>query len=99
MFTDKPKVWIFGPTLTPTYPLKMAETKKSKHFSKEKKYPSSYPNQSKSRPYLLSTFNENYNYFLLYLDFLGGVQMGPRSKIKSSQFGLAPLFRKPIIKS
>ena len=37
MFTDKPKVWIFGPTLTPTYPQKMAETKKSKYFSMEKK--------------------------------------------------------------
>ena len=32
--------------------------------------------KSKSRPYLFSIFNENYNYFLLYWGFFR-VQMGP----------------------
>ena len=34
-------------------------------------YGVSYPNQSKSIPYVLSILNENYNYFLLYLGFFG----------------------------
>ena len=33
------------------------------------KKPSGYSNQSISRPYLLSIFNEKYNYLLHYLDF------------------------------
>ena len=34
-------------------------------------YGVSYPNQSKSIPYVLSILNENYNYFLLCLGFFG----------------------------
>ena len=43
-------------------------------------YGASYPNQSKSRPCLLSNLNENYNYFLLYLGFFR-VHMSPGSII------------------
>ena len=57
---------------------------------------SGYPNQSKSRPYLISIFNEKYNYFLRYLGIFR-VQMGPGSKIKRSEVRLAPLFQKPLI--
>ena len=35
-------------------------------------YGANYPNQSKSRPCLLSILDENYNYFLLYLGFFLG---------------------------
>ena len=61
------------------------------------KYLSHYQSKSKSRPYLLSVFNENCNYFLIYLVFFR-VQMGPCSKIKRSQLRLAPLSQKPLIK-
>ena len=44
-------------------------------------FQSGYPNKSKSKPYLLSTFNESCNYFLLSLGFFC-VQLdnGPRVK-------------------
>ena len=47
-------------------------------------YGASYPNQSKSRPYVLSILNENYNYFLLYLGFFR-VHISPGSQIERSQ--------------
>ena len=61
------------------------------------KIKNSHQNNSKSKPYLLSIFNENYNNFLLYLSFFL-VQMGPVSKIKSSQLRLELLFQNPLIK-
>ena len=40
-----------------------------------------YRNNLESKSYLLSTFNENYNYFLLYLDFFWvWLDNGPRAK-------------------
>ena len=55
--------------------------------AQNQKQPAGYPNKSKSRPYLHSTFNENYNYFLLYLGFFQ-VQMG-NGKV-SATFSKAP---------
>ena len=59
--------------------------------------PSGYPNWSKSRTYLLSIFNEKYNYLLCYLDFFQA-HMGPGSKIQRSLLRLAPLFQQLLIK-
>ena len=61
------------------------------------KIASGYPNKSKSRPYILSIFNENYNNFLLYLVFFR-IQIGPVLNIKRSQLRLAQLFQKLLIK-
>ena len=58
-------------------------------------YGASYPNQSKSRPYVLSILNENYNFYSIWTFF--GVHMDPGSKIKRSQLRLAPLSQKPHI--
>ena len=79
------KTWIFTETeLLPQFnPWRWSKSKKVNSFWK-KIYPSGYPNQSKSRPCLLSVSNENYNYILLYLGFCC-VQMVPRSKIRRSQ--------------
>ena len=77
---DVPKC--FGPTLTPIYPMKMTEIKNSHRAIQ-------ISQNLKSRAYILSIFNENYNYFLLYLGICR-VQMGPRS------FNL--LSQKPLIK-
>ena len=46
----------------------MAEMKKVNLYG-ENSYPSGYPNQTKSRSYLLAILTESYNYFLLYLGF------------------------------
>ena len=54
---DIPKIWAFGPTLTPIYPQKMAKIR--------------YQN------YLLSIFNENYNFLMHCLGFFSGTN-GPR---------------------
>ena len=37
---------------------------------------------SKPKSYLFSTFNENYNHFLLYLFFFFRVQMGNGPRVK-----------------
>ena len=58
---------------------------------RNQKQPSDFPNQSKSRPYLHSILNDNYN----FLGFFW-VQMGSGSKIKRQQLKLAPLFQKPV---
>ena len=82
---DVPKI----PTSTPIYPLKMVKIRNSYL---------GYPDQSKLRPYLVSIFNENYNFLICYL---GGflLQMGSGSKLKRSQLRLASLFKKPLIKN
>ena len=48
-----PKVCTFGPTLTPSFPLKMAKIEKTKYL-KEKIQSLGYPNNGKSKPYLFS---------------------------------------------
>ena len=61
------------------------------------RWPSGYPSKSKSRPYLLSIFIENYHKCFLHLCFFG-YKGGPLLKIKRSQLRLAPLFQKPLSK-
>ena len=58
--------------------MKESEIEKVNSFH-EKIYPSGYPNTQKSKPYLLSIFNEKYNYFLLYLVFFLA-KKGPKLK-------------------
>ena len=55
----------FCPTLTPFYPMKQADIKKTNIFG-DKIQPLGYPNIAISRPYLVSIFQEKYDYFLLY---------------------------------
>ena len=62
------------------------------------KQQSGYPNKVKSMPYLLSTFNKDYNFFCFIWAFFGYKWViRPGSKIKKSQLRLAPLFEKPFI--
>ena len=91
--TGRTRNLYFWSNFDPNLPPENGRNKKT--FFEEKIYPSGYPNQAKSRPYLLSIFNEKYNYFLLYLAFFG-LQMGPGSKLTRSQVRLAPLFQKPL---
>ena len=71
----------------------MAKIKQSNYILK-KVQPSGYSNQSKSRFYLLSVFNENYNYILLYLGFFGGAN-GPRAKVQEVT-AYTPFFNRGI---
>ena len=87
------KVCILGPTLGIIYPLKEAEIEKSKYFF-WKTIHQNYSNIQKWRPYLVSIFNEKYNYFLWYFVFWH--KWAQKSKIKRLEVRLAPLFRKPL---
>ena len=44
---EVPKVSIFGPNLTPIYPVEIAEIEKKLNIPMEKIYPSGYSNQAK----------------------------------------------------
>ena len=75
---DIPKVYIFGPTLTPIYRLKKSE---EENILQEIIYPSSYPNQSKSRPYFLSIFNGKIQLrFALFVSFSGTNGLGVKDQ-------------------
>ena len=86
---DVQKVCIFGGSLTPIYPLKMAAIQKSRHSQGKKLFIGlSESVKIKVRLYLISIFNEKYNYFLRYL-VVFEVRMGLGLKIKRSEVRLA----------
>lgn len=66
----------FSPTLTPRFPLKMAEIEKNMIISTEKRQSSGYPNMSKPRPFLFSPLNENRITFCTFWAFWGKKQGG-----------------------
>ena len=82
---DIPKIWAFGPTLTPIYPQKMAKIRYSHWLSRSIKI-------------ISFQFSMKIIISLCTVWVFFRVQMGPGSMIKMSQLKLTALFQKPLIK-